>query len=140
MQNTSIEVDGLDKSCGQPVLRGVSFAVGGNAIFGIAGRDGAGGTTTVEILQGLRSRDGGDVSVFGLDPAREREQRRPLLGAQLQTSVLPDRLRFGEAVRLPDHRRSMFARAAPLYGMRHAQATLGWVADVRLILGTGCVE
>jgi ABC-type multidrug transport system ATPase subunit len=44
MQNTSIEVDGLHKSYhGQPVLSGVSFAVGGNGIFGIAGRNGAGG-------------------------------------------------------------------------------------------------
>jgi ABC-2 type transport system ATP-binding protein len=137
MQNTSIEVDGLHKSYdGQPVPRGVWFAVGGNGIFGIAGRDGAGRTTTVEILQGLRSRDGGHVAVLGVDPARERERRRPLLGAQLQASELADRLRVGEALRLTDRRRSMFPRAPALYVMRHAQARLGWVADVRLILGT----
>jgi hypothetical protein len=35
-------------------------------------------------------------------PPRERERRRPHLGAQLQTSVLVDRLRAGEALRLAD--------------------------------------
>jgi ABC-type branched-subunit amino acid transport system ATPase component len=52
MQNTAIEVHDLYNAYdGQPVLRGVSVAVGGNGIFGIAGRNGAGRTTTVEILQ-----------------------------------------------------------------------------------------
>jgi ABC-2 type transport system ATP-binding protein len=38
--------------------------------------------------------------VLGLDPARQRARLRLLLGAQLQTSALPDRLRVGEALRL----------------------------------------
>ena len=135
MRNTSIEVDGLQKSCdGQPKLLGVSFAVGGNEIFGIAGGDSAGRATTLAILQCLSSRDGGDVAVLGLDPARARERRRPHLGAQLQTSVLVDPPRVGEALRLADRPCSMFPRAAALYGIRHARATLGWVADIRLIL------
>ncbi len=101
MQDTAIEVHDLHKSYNQdPVLRGVSFAVGANEIFGIAGRNGAGKTTTVEILQGLRTRDRGDVTVLGLDPGCERKRLRPLVGAQLQTSALPDRLRVGEALRL----------------------------------------
>ena len=101
MQETAIEVHDLNKSYGgEPVLRDVSFAVGAGEIFGIAGRNGAGKTTTVEILQGLRARDGGDVTVLGIDPGRERKRLRPLLGAQLQTSALPDRLRVGEALRL----------------------------------------
>lgn len=107
MQNTAIEVHDLKKSYdGRPVLRGVSFSVGAGEIFGIAGRNGAGKTTTAEILQGLRSRDGGRVDVLGFDPGRERRRLRPLLGAQLQTSALPERLRVGEALRL-------FARLAP---------------------------
>jgi ABC-2 type transport system ATP-binding protein len=82
------------------VLSGVSFAVGVGEIFGIAGRNGAGKTTTVEILQGLRNRDGGKVEVLGFDPSRERKRLRPLVGSQLQTSALPERLRVGEALRL----------------------------------------
>ena len=98
---TAIEVANLQKSYGgRPVLRGLSFSVGVGEIFGIAGRNGAGKTTTVEILQGLRGRDAGSVHVLGLDPARQRARLRLLLGAQLQTSALPDRLRVGEALRL----------------------------------------
>jgi ABC-2 type transport system ATP-binding protein len=101
MQDTAIEVKNLHKSYGgQPVLQGVSFEVRAGEIFGIAGRNGAGKTTTVEILQGLRRRDRGELSVLGLDPARQRRRLRPLLGAQLQTSGLPDRLRVGEALQL----------------------------------------
>jgi ABC-2 type transport system ATP-binding protein len=101
MHDTAIEVHDLHKSyAGQPVLRGLSFAVGAGEIFGIAGRNGAGKTTTVEILEGLRGRDAGRVAVLGLDPARERPRLRGLVGAQLQNSALPDRLRVGEALRL----------------------------------------
>ncbi len=101
MPNTAIEVSELYKSYRSlPVLEGVSFAVAVGEIFGIAGRNGAGKTTTVEILQGLRSRDRGRVQVLGLDPGRDRKRLRPLVGAQLQTSALPERLRVGEALRL----------------------------------------
>jgi ABC-2 type transport system ATP-binding protein len=101
MTNTAIEVHDLHKNYeDQTVLRGVSFAVGKGEIFGITGRNGAGKTTTVEILQGLRSRDSGHVHVLGFDPGRDRQQLRPLLGSQLQTSALPERLRVGEALRL----------------------------------------
>jgi ABC-2 type transport system ATP-binding protein len=101
MTNTAIEVHDLQKNYkGQPVLASVSFAVGAGEIFGIAGANGAGKTTTVEILQGLRGRDGGQVEVLGFDPGRERQRLRQQLGAQLQTSALPDRLRVGEALRL----------------------------------------
>jgi ABC-2 type transport system ATP-binding protein len=101
MSSTAIDVRDLRKSYGDlPVLRGLAFEVGAREIFGIAGANGAGKTTTVEILQGLRGRDAGHVEVLGLDPARDRGRLRPLIGAQLQSSALPDRLRVGEALRL----------------------------------------
>ena len=73
----------------------------------------------------------GSNGIFG---TAGRERRRPLMCAQLQASVLVDRLRVGEALRPADRPCPMFARAAALYGIRHVRATLGWVADVRLIL------
>jgi ABC-2 type transport system ATP-binding protein len=103
MTRIAIEVNDLHKTyAGQPVLRGLTFAVGEGEIFGIAGRNGAGKTTTIEILQGLRRSDPGSglLEVLGIDPARERGRLRALVGAQLQTSALPDRLRVGEALRL----------------------------------------
>ena len=101
MDGMAIEVHDLHKSYGgRPVLLGVSFTVAAGEIFGIAGGNGAGKTTTVEILQGLRARDRGDVEVLALDPARDRDRLRRLVGAQLQTAALPDRLRVAEALRL----------------------------------------
>jgi len=96
-----VRVAGLEKSYGDVgVLRDVDFSVADGEIFGLLGSNGAGKTTAVEIIQGLRRRDAGTISVLGLDPVRDREQLRPLVGSQLQSSALPDRIRVGEALRL----------------------------------------
>jgi ABC-2 type transport system ATP-binding protein len=78
----------------------VSFSVQRGEIFGILGPNGAGKTTTVECLQGLRRRDGGRLSVLGLDPADDTGRLRRRIGSQLQSSALPERLRVAEAIRL----------------------------------------
>lgn len=97
----AIRVDGLRKSYqDRSILDDVSFDVGTGEIFGILGPNGTGKTTTVEIVQGLRPSDGGFVRVLGHDPSRDRAQLRGLVGAQLQSCALPDRLRVGEALRL----------------------------------------
>ena len=74
--------------------------MGAGEIVGLIGANGAGKTTTVECIQGLRRADAGTCAVLGLDPVNEAEQLRGLVGSQLQSSGLPDRLRVGEAVQL----------------------------------------
>jgi ABC-2 type transport system ATP-binding protein len=97
----AIRVEGLAKAYGdRPILRGLTFDVAPQEIFGILGPNGVGKTTAVEIVQGLRRRDAGTVELLGLDPSRDRAKLRTLIGAQLQSSALPDRLRVGEALRL----------------------------------------
>jgi len=97
----AIRVEGLRKAYGgRTVLDGLSFEVDPGEIFGILGLNGMGKTTAVEIAQGLRSRDAGSVRVLGLDPERDPARLRPLVGSQLQSSALPERLRVGEALRL----------------------------------------
>jgi ABC-2 type transport system ATP-binding protein len=97
----ALEVSGLSKAYGQhEVLRDVSFSVATREIFGILGANGAGKTTAVEIIQGIRTRDAGRISLLGLDPTTDRGRLRHLVGAQLQSSALPYRLRVGEALRL----------------------------------------
>jgi ABC-2 type transport system ATP-binding protein len=101
---TALAVDGLTKSYGdRAVLRGLSLTVPAGEIYGVLGANGAGKTTAVEIMQGLRSRDGGRIRVLGFDPARDHRSLRHLVGSQLQSSALPDRLRVGEALRLFAH-------------------------------------
>ena len=96
-----IEVNHLTKRYGdRAAVDGVSFSVEEGEIFGILGPNGAGKTTTVESIAGLRSPDGGTISVLGLDPRRDRERLRSLVGVQLQESELPDRMTVGEALEL----------------------------------------
>ena len=88
-----IEVNHLTKRYGgRAAVDGVSFSVEEGEIFGILGPNGAGKTTTVETIAGLRSPDGGTISVLGLDPRRDRERLRSLVGVQLQESELPERM------------------------------------------------
>ncbi|HVT67121.1 MAG TPA: ABC transporter ATP-binding protein [Trebonia sp.] len=101
MPETVIEVQQLHKKYGEAVAVGdVSFTVREGEIFGILGPNGAGKTTTVECVAGLREPDGGQVSVLGLDPQRDRAELTQRVGIQLQESRLPDRLRVAEALDL----------------------------------------
>ena len=96
-----IEVTDLVKSYGDKrVVDGITFSVEEGEIFGIVGPNGAGKTTTVESVEGLREPDGGTITVFGLDPIRDSDEVMRRLGAQLQESSLPDRLRVREALEL----------------------------------------
>jgi ABC-2 type transport system ATP-binding protein len=96
---TVIEVRGLRKCYGgRAVVDGVSFEVEEREIFGIVGPNGAGKTTTVECIEGLRRPEAGEIRVLGLDPQRHARKVRRLLGAQLQASRLPDRLKVWEAL------------------------------------------
>jgi ABC-2 type transport system ATP-binding protein len=96
-----IEVTALQKRYGKQVaVEDVSFTVDKGEIFGIVGPNGAGKTTTVECIEGLRTPDGGVVRVLGLDPQRDGAELRQRVGAQLQESQLPDKLKVWEALDL----------------------------------------
>jgi ABC-2 type transport system ATP-binding protein len=96
-----IEVEHLHKRYRDLVaVDDVSFTVEREEIFGILGPNGAGKTTTVEIIEGLRTPDDGTVRVLGLDPHRDGAELRQRVGAQLQESQLPDKLKIWEALKL----------------------------------------
>jgi ABC-2 type transport system ATP-binding protein len=101
MPEQVIQVENLIKRYGELVaVRGVSFSVSEGEVFGLLGPNGAGKTTTIEILEGLRNLDGGRVSVCGLDPQREPEKLKNEIGAALQSTSLPDKLKTFEAIKL----------------------------------------
>ena len=67
----AIDVRGLEKRYGTlEAIRGISFEVGRNEIFGLIGPDGAGKTSTFQILAGVMEATSGGVQIFG-QPARE---------------------------------------------------------------------
>jgi ABC-2 type transport system ATP-binding protein len=78
----------------------VSFSVAQGEVLGLLGANGAGKSTTVDLIAGLLSPDGGRVRVLGLDPRRDRSRVRQLLGVQLQEVVLHDALTVAELVDL----------------------------------------
>jgi ABC-2 type transport system ATP-binding protein len=101
MPEPVIQVENLIKRYGElEAVRGVSFSVDEGEVFGLLGPNGAGKTTTVEILEGLRDLDGGRVSVCGLDPQRDSEKLKNEIGAALQSTSLPDKLKTFEAIKL----------------------------------------
>ncbi|MBZ5703036.1 MAG: ABC transporter ATP-binding protein [Acidobacteriia bacterium] len=101
MAKTVLQVENLTKRYGNvEAIRGVSFEVQEGEVFGLLGPNGAGKTSTIEILEGLRTPDGGRVSVCGLDPQRNPEELKREIGATLQATSLPDKMRVLEALKL----------------------------------------
>src|ERR1700738_3253525 len=101
MPEPILQVSNLGKHYGDvQAVRGVSFSVEEGEVFGLLGPNGAGKTTTVEILEGLRHPDGGSVGVCALDPQVNARELKHEIGASLQSTALPDKLRVMEALRL----------------------------------------
>lgn len=101
MNNSILQVENLVKRYGDvEAVRGVSFNVEEGEVFGLLGPNGAGKTSTVEIMEGLRTLDSGRVSVCGLDPQKNAQELKHQIGAALQSTSLPDKLRVIEALRL----------------------------------------
>lgn len=71
----AIDVRDLRKRYGAlEAVRGISFSVQRGEIFGLIGADGAGKTTTFQILAGVMEATGGAAEIFG-KPAREARAR-----------------------------------------------------------------
>jgi ABC-2 type transport system ATP-binding protein len=81
----AISVRGLRKSYGEHVaVAGLDLSIPRGEVFALLGPNGAGKTTTVEILEGYRRRDGGEVSVLGVDPFGAGQDWRARIGIVLQ--------------------------------------------------------
>jgi ABC-2 type transport system ATP-binding protein len=97
----ALTVAGLRKSYG-PVaaVRGVSFTVRHGEIFALLGPNGAGKTTILEILEGFRTRDAGQVDVLGTDPGDRASGRalRERIGLVLQDIAVEPYLTVRETV------------------------------------------
>ena len=101
MANPILQVENLEKRYEDVhAVRGVSFSVDEGEVFGLLGPNGAGKTSTIEVLEGLRVPDGGRVSVCGLDPQKNPNELKHEIGAALQSTSLPDKIRVFEALRL----------------------------------------
>lgn len=85
----AIQVDCLRKSYGsRTVLKEISFTIEKGEIFAFLGMNGAGKTTALECIEGLKKYDNGTIAVNGT------------MGIQLQSSSLPAHIKPMEAMRL----------------------------------------
>jgi ABC-2 type transport system ATP-binding protein len=75
-------------------LRDVNLTVDRGDVVALLGANGAGKTTAIKILLGLRRPDGGHARVFDLDPRLPSARRR--CGATPQETDLPETLRVTE--------------------------------------------
>jgi ABC-2 type transport system ATP-binding protein len=97
----AVEVRGLRKSYGALVaLAGVDLQILRGEVFGLLGPNGAGKTTLVEILEGHRKRDAGELSVLGHDPERGEREMKEKIGVVLQEEGIDAVLSVREAVAL----------------------------------------
>jgi len=81
-------------------VNGLDLEVLEGECFGMLGPNGAGKTTTVEIFEGLRVPDGGEVRVLGDHWNGDGLALRARLGIQLQETKFPEKLRVSEVVTL----------------------------------------
>ena len=92
---------GLVKKYGAvTALAGIDLEVRSGECFGMLGPNGAGKTTTVEIFEGLRQPDAGDVEVLGERWRGDGLVLRRRLGIQLQETKFPEKLQVREVVTL----------------------------------------
>lgn len=99
--DNAVVVQNLTKRYGPiTAVDDVSFAIRKGEIFGLLGPNGAGKTTTVEAIEGLRKPDKGSIHVCGIDALKQPGRIKEIIGVQLQSTTLYDKIRVKEAIDL----------------------------------------
>ncbi|MDP9848848.1 ABC transporter ATP-binding protein [Streptosporangium lutulentum] len=95
-----IDVERLNLTYGDfHAVKDLSFQVERGELYALLGTNGAGKTSTLEIIEGHRAATSGAVRVFGKSP-RDRRAVRPRMGIMLQESGFSPDLTVKESVRL----------------------------------------
>lgn len=94
-----VNVQNISKHYGnKSVVKNVSFVIEKGECFGILGHNGAGKTTIVEMILGLKKIEkGGAIKLLGNDMHVRRRELFNLVGAQLQDSSYPYKIKVKEA-------------------------------------------
>jgi ABC-2 type transport system ATP-binding protein len=102
---SAVQVRGLRRTYGRgddafEAVRGVDLDVPVGSITALLGTNGAGKTSTLEVIEGLAPPTEGEVSVLGLDPIADRAVVRRRTGVLLQRSGFSGDLTVRETLRL----------------------------------------
>ena len=97
MEKNFIVVRNVTKSYGgRKVVDDLSLEVKKGEVFGLLGHNGAGKSTTIEMILGLKKPDVGELSILGMDAAKHRKEVFEKVGVQFQTSAYQEAIRVDE--------------------------------------------
>lgn len=97
MQGECIRVNEISKSFqGRKVVDGLSFTVASGEVYGLLGHNGAGKSTTIDLILGLKKPDSGAALIWGKDAAKHRKEIFEKTGVQLQSSAYQAAIRVNE--------------------------------------------
>ncbi len=97
----AVSVRNLRKTYGDLVaVDDLTFTIDTGEVVALLGPNGAGKTTAVEVLEGHRTRDAGEVSVLGYDPATGGREYRERIGIVLQDAGIEEQFTVRELVRM----------------------------------------
>ena len=105
MSTSAIRVRGLRRRYGVgrhqfEAVRGLDLDVPTGSITALLGTNGAGKTSTLEVIEGLAPASAGSVQVLGLDPVAARDVVRRRTGVLLQRSGFSGDLTVRETLRM----------------------------------------
>ena len=96
-----VDARGVTKRFGDFVaLKDLSLRVQSGQCVGLLGPNGAGKSTFIGCLYGSVDRSGGDLRVFGFDPARDARRIKERIGVVPQENALDEELTVLENMRL----------------------------------------
>lgn len=96
MEN-SISISHLKKSYKDKLaVDDLSICVKKGEIFGLLGHNGAGKSTTIDCVLGLKKFESGSVSILGMNPVLQRKKLFEKVGVQLQESCYQGGIKVGE--------------------------------------------
>lgn len=101
----ALEIRGLRRTYGTgdtayEAVRGIDLTVERGTLLALLGTNGAGKTSTMEVVEGLATPSAGSVRVFGLDPVVDRAETRRRTGVVLQVSGFSGDLTVAETLEM----------------------------------------
>lgn len=95
--NACIEVNQVSKKFGsKQVLKDISFTVETGEVFGLLGHNGAGKSTAIDCMLGLKKMENGEVKLLGENPVKTRKSLFEQIGVQLQASSFQTNIKVYE--------------------------------------------
>lgn len=96
---TVIQAQGLEKSYGDvKALAGFDLNLPAGRILGLIGPNGSGKTTAIKTILGLCRRQGGTLSVLGLDPLKHRAEVMASTAYIADTGILPRWMKIADLI------------------------------------------